>query len=128
MEKVKYTQKERFAQLLEIAEVRAIDGMVEFLEGRIEQLNKKSAKGTQTKGQKANAEMQAVILKEMEIDRLYTVTELMKEISVLKEYVDDKGNGISNQKASSLVSGLVKVGKIERITSKGRSYFKVVVE
>lgn len=123
----KITQKVALSYVIENCEVPT--EIAEKLQAMLEQVEKKATRGGgESKTAKANAELQKVILAEMEKDRLYTVTELMKEISVLAEYKDEKGNPISNQKASALVSGLVKIDKVARVVEKGRSYFKVVGE
>ena len=127
MKETKITQKMALTYVLENCELPT--DINEKLTAMLAQVEKKSASGKgQTATQKANAEMGAVVLAEMEKNRLYTVTELMKEISAFANYRDDKGNGISNQKASAIVSGLVKSNDLERVTEKGRSYFKKVGE
>ena len=120
MEKTKVTQKMALGYVIENCEVPA--EIKEKLEKMLEQVEKKASGGSKsmTATQKANAELGEKILEEMEINRLYTITEMLKALPCLKseEY--------TNQKISSIVSNLVKEGKAERISEKRKSYFRKV--
>lgn len=123
MTEKKTTQRDALTYVLEHCEIP--EHIEEKLTAMLAQIEKKAASGSksQTATQKVNAELATAMLASMESGKEYTVTELMKVVPAFAEYVDDKGNGISNQKASSIVSGQAKVGTVERISKKGRSYF-----
>lgn len=122
MEKTKVTQKMALGYVLENCEVPA--DIKEKLEKMLEQVEKKASGGSKSMSatQKANAELAEKIVGEMEENRLYTVTEMLKALPCLKneEY--------TNQKISAIMSNLVKELKVERIVDKRKSYFKVVGE
>ena len=130
MTEKKMTQREALNYVLENCEVP--EKVSDKLTAMIAQIEKKSASGSGklTKSQEANAEFKVAIIEEMTANpnKIYTITDLIKSIDVLSEYRDGEGNPISNQKVSALVSQLVKDGKVERITEKRRSYFKIVIE
>ena len=91
------------------------------IESMIVALEKKSAKSGErkpTKTQVANEGFKEIILANMESNRLYTVTELAKEMPF--------GEELSNQRVSALVRQLKEVGKVERIEEKRKAYFRVV--
>ena len=112
---VKKTQKEMFNEILNgyglSAEHKA------FLEGRIAQLDKKSAsKSTgQTATQKANAELKGKILAEMEVGKAYTVTAMLKELDCVAE--------LTNQKVSALMKQLVEDNLVVKTEDKRKSFF-----
>ena len=122
MEKTKVTQKMALGYVLENCEVPA--DIKEKLEKMLEQVEKKASGGSKSMSatQKANAELAEKIVGEMEENRLYTVTEMLKALPCLakEEY--------TNQKISAIMSNLVKELKVERIVDKRKSYFKVVGE
>ena len=114
----KTTKKENFATLLTLAEVKANPKLVEFINHEIELLNRKgsSAKGL-TPTQKANEVFKQAILDEMLPNRLYTITELQKEVPSVASAE------LSNQRVSSLVKQLKDEGKVVRTEEKGKAYF-----
>lgn len=122
MEKTKVTQKMALGYVLENCEVPA--DIKEKLEKMLEQVEKKASSGSKSMSatQKANAELAEKIVGEMEENRLYTITEMLKVLPCLAE------EDYTNQKISAIVSNLVKEGKVERVVDKRKSYFKVVGE
>ena len=72
-----------------------------------------------TKTQVANEGFKEIILYSIEVDRLYTITEMVMEF--------DFGEELSNQRVSALVRQLKEAGKVERIEDKRKAYFKRVV-
>lgn len=128
MEKAKkITKRESFTEIKGILAEMGKERLVKVMEHELELLDRKSASnGKMTKAQELNAELKNAILAEMEKGKEYTVTMLMKELPTLVAYRDGDGNTISNQKTSSLVSALVKDGKLERISKNRKSYFVVV--
>lgn len=112
---VKKTQKEMFNEILNgyglSAEHKA------FLEGRIAQLDKKSASKSDkpTATQKANAELKDKILAEMEADKAYTISEMLKALPSCAD--------LSNQKVSAVMKQLVESYKVIRTEDKRKAYF-----
>ena len=112
---VKKTQKEMFNEILNgyglSAEHKA------FLEGRIAQLDKKSASKSDkpTATQKANAELKDKILAEMEEGKAYTISDMLKALSSCAE--------LSNQKVSAVMKQMVEAGLVVRSEDKRKAYF-----
>jgi hypothetical protein len=112
---VKKTQKEMFNEILKgyglSAEHKA------FLEGRIAQLDKKSASKSDkpTATQKANAELKDKILAEMEADKAYTISDMLKALPSCAD--------LSNQKVSAVMKQMVEAGLVVRSEDKRKAYF-----
>lgn len=123
MTEKKVTQREALGFVLENCSLP--EHIEEKLSAMLAQVEKKSASGSksQTATQKLNAELGEAMLRAMESGKEYTVTDLMKTVPEFAEYKGTDGNGMSNQKASSIIAGQVKVNKVERVVKKGRSYF-----
>ena len=119
MEK-KITKKERFNQLLGIAEVSANEELVAFIQHEIELLEKKSAKSGVTKTQKENEEIMNRLYAELsEINGVVTISEFQK----ISEYASQ----FSNQKISALFKTMIeKKGTVEKSIVKGKTYFKAL--
>lgn len=119
----KLTKAERFALMLNYAEVKANPEMVEFINHEIELLTKKNKGGERklTPTQKENLRIANALYDEMAENRWYTIGELMKECSAFA--------GISsNQKACSIVRVcLLDVGRVERSEVKGKALFRKVL-
>ena len=112
----KITKRDRFNALLAIPAVQADPDMVAFIEHELELLAKKSsAEKKPTAQQTANEAIKSAILKAMEADRLYTVTELQKSIPECAE--------LSNQRVSSLMRQLKDSGEVIRTEDKRKAYF-----
>lgn len=119
----KKTLKDYFAELRTLAENSNRPDLVKFVDGRIEQIEKKnkssSGEKKQTAKQVANEKLKAEILECMpsQTDDFdgYTVGEMIKEIPVL--------NGFSSSKVTALVHQLVKAELVKRVEVKGRAYF-----
>ena len=115
----KITKRERFESLLKLSAVQADPGMVEFIEHEIDLLNRKnSAEKKPTAQQMANETTKQAILDGMEANRLYTVSEIIKEISECAE--------LSNQKVSALLRQLKDECKVIKTEDKRKSYFSKV--
>lgn len=92
----------------------------DFIKHELELLAKKnSADRKPTAQQTANEAVKTAILEGMEVNRLYTITELIKEIP---ECAD-----MTNQKVSALVRQLVDAGSVAKTVDKRKSYFSLVV-
>ena len=115
----KMTKVEKFALLRAIPAVAENPLLTEFIDHEVELLQKKnSGEHKPTKAQTANVALQNAIFTQMEDNRLYTITELTKEISELAE--------LSNQKVSALLRALRTEHKVERIEEKGKPFYTVI--
>jgi hypothetical protein len=118
----KLTKAQKFAMLKEIPAVKENSTLVEFIDHELELLAKKnSADKKPTAQQTANDGIKAEILEGMEEGKLYTITDLIKEIPACAE--------LTNQRVSALVRQLKDEGSVERVEEKRKAYFcKVVTE
>lgn len=121
----KITKRDRFTTLLTFAEVKANPDMVAFIEHEIELLTKKnSADGEKklTATQIANEGIKSTILDVLTANpnRLFTITEMMKESEELGE--------LTNQKISALLKQMTEGegATVEKIVDKRKTYFKAV--
>ena len=118
----KMTKRDYFNALLNITEVKANPELVKFVEHELELLAKKNAsgEGKQTATQKENEIIKSGIVEELENEpeRLFTITEMIKEFDCCKPFV--------NQKISNLANQLVKEGRIAKIEEKRKSFFKAL--
>lgn len=113
----KPTKREMFDGLLKMPGLS--QAQIDFINHEIELLAKKnSGDKAPTTTQKANEVLKAAIFDGMEINRLYTVTEVIKEIPAAA--------GLTNQKVSPLMNQMVTDGKLVKTTEKRRSYFQRV--
>ena len=79
----KLTKRDHFNALLNLEEVKANPILVEFIEHELDLLAKKNAADKKpTAQQTANKAICEAIVEGMEPNRLYTITELIKEIPV----------------------------------------------
>ena len=120
VEKVKkVTKRDNFNALLEIEEVKANQGLVDFINHELELLDKKSADRATatTANQKANEEIKKVIVSELVRLGKHTISELQKESEELAQY--------SNQKLSALIKQLVDNGEVTKTIDKKKSYFEI---
>lgn len=101
----------------ESAENFSVAEAIEFIEGRIEQVEKKNAGGGErkpTKTQIANEGVKGDILSALSADPM-SISDLQKSSVELGE--------LSNQKLSALLSQLIKAGKVVRTEVKGKAHF-----
>lgn len=117
------TKKDYFYKLLEIEAVKADVELTAFVEHELELLaNKNKAKNGEkkpTERQLQNEIFKAEILKFMEPEKKYNGSDFLKNIEAL--------NGESNQRVASLMKQLMEnEGKVERLTEKGKVYWKLV--
>ena len=113
----KITKRDRFNALLSLSEVQANAELVAFIEHEIELLDKKnSSEKKPTAQQTVNESIKAAIVAGMTPNRLYTVSEIQKEISECAE--------LSNQRISALLRQMI--GKeIVRTEDKRKAYFSL---
>ena len=118
----KLTKRDRYAQLLALNEVKANPDLVAFIEHEVELLARKNTVNGEkalTPNQVQNENFKVIITEYMASapDRLFTVTELNKEVDVL--------NDLSNQRISAILRQMVDAGKVEKVVDKRKSYFRM---
>ena len=110
------TKKEMFEQILANYSMTAEE--TAFIEHEIELLaNRSSASGKPSAKQVANNGIKDTIFAEMEEDKLYTITDMMKELPCCAD--------LSNQRVSALVKQMIPT-RVEKIVEKRRAYFRKV--
>ena len=120
----KMTKKEKFAIARSIVEASGHEmaqDIMDFFDKEVEMLTRKhSTTGERkpTATQKQNEELKTAILDAMEVDRLYTVSEMIKEIPECE--------GLTTQKISALCRQMVESANIEKIKEKGKTLFRIV--
>ena len=114
----KKTIKTMLTQILNNHKDVLTDEEVEFLEGRIEQAEKKSSGGKKaTATQIANEGIKAEILNSMEKGKKYTITDMLKGFTCCAE--------LSNQKVSALANQLEKNKALVKTQENRKSYFEL---
>jgi hypothetical protein len=109
----KMTKKDYFEQIK--AKYNLSTDEIAFIDHELELLEKKNAADKKpTAQQLANKSIQEAILEGMEDGKLYTITELIKEIP---ECAD-----LTNQRVSALIKQMLDVS-IKRIEDKRKAYF-----
>lgn len=103
------------SKLADNAEIVAFcDHEIELLDNR-----KKTTDGEKklTPKQKENLALVATILDNMEVDTIYSISDMQRKIEVCKE--------LTNQKISSLIRQAIADGTIERVEVKGKAFFRL---
>ena len=122
MAEKKIPKRESFTEIAEILRGLGKERLAGVMEHELELLAKKNASGSgkMTETQIANEGIKNGIVECLENtpDRLYTITEMIKEFDVCKPFV--------NQKISNLANQLVKEGKIAKVEEKRKSFFKAL--
>ena len=116
----KMTKKDYFAILRATYPASAdnYDEVIAFIDHEVELLNRKnSAEKKPTAQQVANDSIKTAIAEGMEPNRLYTVTEIQKEIAECAE--------LSNQRVSALLRQMKEDGIVTRTEDKRKAYFSI---
>ena len=114
----KMTQKNAIAYVLEHCELpHDVAEKLVSMKAQLEKKSNKSGERKPTKTQIANEGFKAIIVENMEPNRLYTVTELAKEMPF--------GEELSSQRVSALVRQLKEAGAIVRTEEKRKAYFSL---
>ena len=115
----KITKRDYFNTLLGIAEVKANDELVKFIEHELELLAKKnSSEKKPTAVQVANEGIKSVIIETLaENGKMMTISEMQKTNAELGE--------LSNQRISALIRQLINDEKVVRVEEKRKAYFKI---
>lgn len=113
----KMTKRDYFATIEAIiveANPENVEEILGFIHHEVELLNKKSSRTGQTKTQKENVEIMAVITDVLaEIGKPVTITEMQQDARLA---------GYSNQKLSALVR---QMPNVEKTVDKKKSYFSI---
>jgi hypothetical protein len=117
----KMTKRDYFNALLAIEEVNTNSALVDFINHELELLAKKnSAEKKPTAVQVANGNIKDAIYDSMEDGKMYTITDLIKEVEACAE--------LTNQRVSALVRQMIADGQVERIEEKRKAYFRKIAE
>ena len=120
MKEKKMTKKDYFNLIKGIlpTAVENYDDIVKFIDHELELLAKKnSSEKKPTAVQVANEGIKEAIVSGMEANRLYTITELQKNIPACAD--------LSNQRVSALIRQLKDEGKVIRTEDKRKAYFSL---
>lgn len=119
----KKTLKQYYAEVVEVLEKQGKTELVDFINGRVELLDKKSANKKMTETQSKNAEEKEIIHSIFIANPalVLTVSDLLKT----KEFAE---KDYSNQKMSALVNQMVDSGELKKEKVKGRTYFSLNAE
>lgn len=117
----KPTQRDRFNELLALSEVQAHPELVEFINGRIAQLDKKSTTSAKKPtARQVENEVIANAIADYLVDNAddhFTITALIKNVEAC--------NDLSNQRVRQIVSKLIEDGRVVREVEKRVAYFRV---
>ena len=122
MNEKKITKAQKFAMLKAIPAVAENEMLVEFIDHEMELLAKKnSAEKKPTAQQVANKGVADAIVEALsnEPDRLFTITEIIKEVPACAE--------LTNQRVSAIVRQLIGVS-VERVEDKRKAFFRFKAE
>ena len=116
---IKMTKKNAIAYVIENCEVpQDVMEKLVSMKAQLEKASNRKGERKPTKTQIANEGFKAIIVENMEPGRLYTVTELSKEIPF--------GEELSVQRVSALVRQLKESGAVVRTEDKRKAYFSLV--
>ena len=112
----KITKRDRFNELLAIAEVKSNADLVKFIEHELELLNRKNgAEKKLTPTQVENEKLKSVIYSAMSPSQKYTISDLQKNIPEIAE--------LTNQKMTHLLTQMKDSGLVVRVEEKRKAYF-----
>lgn len=112
----KITISEQYSNIIAKCEDFLSESEIAFLVERKELHEKKNASRKPSKVQTENEVLKEELLKGMEIDKTYTITDLIKSIPAISE--------LTNQRVSALVRQLKEDNLVVRTEVKGKAYFK----
>ena len=116
----KPTQRDRYAEIREILASAGRDDLVEFVDGRVAQLDKKnSAERKPTAKQVENAGFKQEILSYMEQGMQYTSADITKGVPALVEA------GVSANRVTAMLTQLVNDGAVVKTVDKRKSYYSL---
>ena len=117
----KLTKKEMFAMVREIvmtSDSANAEMLIGFIDHEVELLTKKNTgEKKPTANQIANEAIKAEILAEMDFGKLYTCSDIVKNVGVCE--------GFTIQKVAPLMNQLADAGKVVKTTEKRKTYFSL---
>ena len=120
----KLTKRENFEKIMEV--VKDYPELIEFCNHEIELLNKKNSRVNE-KTLKENADIADMVKEQLEIlGKPVTITELMQQSEIIKNYVCENGKPLSNQKLPSIMNKLVENKELAKTIDKRKSYFSII--
>ena len=121
---IKKTQREFFSEIKEILMKGGHDELVDFVNGRLEMLDKKASSSKKVNVE--NDKLIEIVKNELaKVSKAVTVNDLIEQSEVIKNYVLENGNHISNQKLTSLLYKLVDTKEVVQVKDKKKSYFSM---
>ena len=121
MEKITYAQA--LNTVLNNTDIVLADDVRKKLEALLASVSKKSADKKTTEQQAENAEMVEQIYQQMEMNRTYSIAELLKELPVVADFNAKHENDMSTQRMANLLKTLVDSGNVIKTTEKRRVYY-----
>lgn len=113
----KMTNVKALAYVLENANLpEDVKAKVENMKAQFEKKN--SAEKKPTANQVANEGIKKAILSSMEEGKLYSITDLIKQVPVCAD--------LTNQKVSALIKQMISDNLVERIEEKRKAYFRKI--
>jgi hypothetical protein len=117
----KITKKEMFAMVREIVVANGGENtemLIDFIDHEVDLLTRKNTgEKKPTANQIANEAIKAEILAEMDFGKLYTCSDIVKNVAVCE--------GFTIQKVSPLMNQLADAGKVVKTTEKRKTYFSL---
>ena len=119
----KKTLQEKFAEVKAfLEEHEASDEMIDFIADRAEKADRKSENRKPSAKQVANAALSERVYEYLkDCGKKLQIKQMIKEIPAFAEI-----ENCTTQKASAIVRGLLKDGKVQRVEEKGIAYFYAI--
>ena len=119
----KKTLQEKFAEVKAfLEEHEASDEMIDFIADRAEKADRKSENRKPSATQVANAALSERVYEYLkDCGKKLQIKQMIKEVPAFAEI-----ENCTTQKASAIVRGLLKDGKVQRVEEKGVAYFYAI--
>lgn len=119
----KKTLQEKFAEVKAfLEEHEASEEMIDFIADRAEKANSKSENRKPSATQVANAALSERVYEYLkDCGKKLQIKQMIKEVPAFAEI-----ENCTTQKASAIVRGLLKDGKVQRVEEKGVAYFSAI--
>lgn len=119
----KKTLQEKFAEVKAfLEEHEASEEMIDFIADRAEKADRKSENRKPSATQVANAALSERVYEYLkDCGKKLQIKQMIKEVPAFAEI-----ENCTTQKASAIVRGLLKDGKVQRVEKKGVAYFSAI--
>lgn len=119
----KKTLQEKFAEVKAfLEEHEASEEMIDFIADRAEKADRKSENRKPSATQIANAALSERVYEYLkDCSKKLQIKQMIKEVPAFAEI-----ENCTTQKASAIVRGLLKDGKVQRVEEKGVAYFSAI--